>query len=939
MESWACSLTEPDPWTLIPDTENPPYVLQWFTNNDNFCSEKVRSTEVWASTCITSDSTSAYVLDTGVFLVFYDYYRDPDCSGSATTFNYRKGLGNTPQCYIAFPDATWFSLSQEHFSQGYQTIEHYAGSDASASVMMIEQYYTSYCETKTVSRGSSEYDLFQNWFCTDLDNLPDPFGYWEDAILSNMYGSSSSKCSESHAWMYRLAATRDCVADQDTSKGYHIMECTSSAGAAGLLLSSGSTDSTCETEGTTQNIVQPGTATEQEWCYTTGSNNMGFFDLHCELPNPAFQVRKSFTDVAMQHLLSVDVYWSQYCTTVAPSSDFVINNTCLTSLTTFSLGIDYPISVSRYLDSNCSKPANSWSFYSPECHNYDFTSYSCYYVDCNVDDSDAHVNAYECEERESYYYDCTGECSTKEILESGSASKEGCFTDQTGKYMTVQCAPPNPAWQSIYTFPGPSVFGDDTSKMTEMRYYWSENCVEYVIPGTYYTENVVHSAVCTTSEPALCSLWPDAFVAQVQGAVDVWDSTWAYNSHCISHQTGTASYGHSCFSDEVSFEGSISELSYSTSACSGSSTSKLLTPEGIHTDSYTTLYYCQTQNRKWQVLKQHLYQEDDPIYRVVVYVNPYCCEYSTVVDGYFTEAECRDIGTDDPVSTDYFTTDPVEILWYSGSSCSTVNFTNWYSLDCLSPYENSAFISYCNMERSTVQMAQFDLPTCPPSLHDVQTLTYVVSPSGTASQCNLFPYTRDDPYITRYYQLTTCGAFDDLEKFNMDILVDGSDCAREPLYASGTVTRFCDYSAEGTCDLFGDTGTYINQTCLDGTSISKTETSLVGGAVLLYSPNDRCGYEDITDVYFYKGGDCVCTTTECWGLECTNSESSPGTVTFTMYHGLECDINNADVEEHPEGVCDTGQLWLCPASQSFPTVWLSLSSCVFLIVFMGKVLP
>ncbi|KAH3714330.1 hypothetical protein Pelo_19162 [Pelomyxa schiedti] len=238
-----------------------------------------------------------------------------------------------------------------------------------------------------------------------------------------------------------------------------------------------------------------------------------------------------------------------------------------------------------------------------------------------------------------------------------SGYADGCFWDyDSSSYVTVECAPANPKWQAVYSFPGPNFVETTGDKVIDMHYFWSENCVEYDIGWTYASGNVVQVASCTADEPDIYSLWDDAYVIHViDSDDDTIDSTWGYNPGCVQHQTATASYSHSCSWSQTTFSGSISTWSFSTTDCTGASTSGTVTVDGMNTDYYTTDYFCLAPNNMWQVVKLHLYDEEDPVFQVVTYINPFCQETTGTVDSFYFESECREIGTNDPVSGDYFT--------------------------------------------------------------------------------------------------------------------------------------------------------------------------------------------------------------------------------------------------------------------------------------------
>ncbi|KAH3756842.1 hypothetical protein Pelo_11341 [Pelomyxa schiedti] len=945
-ETLSCTDIEPEPTILIPDTTNPPFVLQYIDTNDNFCSGDVFTTQLWKSSCLALSSTSLKVVESSSSLNF-ESFSSMDCTGVYLSVDYISKGGDwmVPGCYSTYEEV-WYTLSKNQVTnEKYQTVEYHAGADATATTMMTEQYFSHYCETKTVSATDSE--MFQNWLCTDLDTLPDPFDdYWNDALLNVYYGVEASTCGESRDWLYRRAMNRDCVADVDTSKGYWHFDCSSNADAASLQLYQGG-DSNC-TGGSYFYLEDSSPTHVVDYCYPAYYADDSYFELHCDPPNPGYQIIKTYTDTAKTELISVEVFYTQYCTEVEPtSSNFALHYSCQASIDTLTIDIDMPITVSRFSDSTCTTSTNHWTYYSPECHNSDITTDS-YHVMCSADESKADIEVYSCDA--DTLDECRGSCSyfSEEVdATRWSGYPDGCFWDEkSGSYMTVECAPANAAWQAIYSFPGPNVVETTSDKVIEVHYFWSENCVEYNIGWTYASSNYVQVAACTADEPDVYSLWDDAYVVHVIDTDDdTVDSTWGYNPGCVPHQTAAASYSHLCTWETSTFDGSISTLSYSSTAdCTGTSTIYSVTPVGVNTESYTTDYFCLSPNNMWQVVKMHLYDEDDPIYRIVTYINPFCQELNGTLGSSFYEAVCREIG-DDPQGGDYFTDDPVEILWFTDSTCTgNVAYTSWYNLDCMAMDTTYyAFLSYCSIDNAEVTLATFAGTECPTSLESVYYSYDIVTPTRVPSTvCNDQGSSFDDELNTEYYQISSCGAFNDLIRYNVEILIDDDDCSGVPVYVQGTLTRFCGYSEDGNCNVEDEeSGTYLNQTCLDQSSISEAGTTFEGGAVLLSSGSDSCNLEEITEVFFYRGGDCLCNNKGgCWSLKCTHTtgDGERGLVTFTSYSSaaLGCDEAAASVDEYPDGECDgSGKLWLCSA-QSLGAVasLLLLLSLVGLIIIL-----
>ncbi|KAH3705924.1 hypothetical protein Pelo_19528 [Pelomyxa schiedti] len=142
------------------------------------------------------------------------------------------------------------------------------------------------------------------------------------------------------------------------------------------------------------------------------------------------------------------------------SSYFVYEYTCQTSIDTLTIDIDMPITVTQFSDSTCTTPKKHWAYYSPECHDSDITTDS-YHVTCSADDSYADVQVYSCDA--DTLDGCRGSCSyfSEEVdATRWSGYADGCFWDyDSSSYVTVECAPANPKWQAVYSFPGPNVVG------------------------------------------------------------------------------------------------------------------------------------------------------------------------------------------------------------------------------------------------------------------------------------------------------------------------------------------------------------------------------------------------------------------------------------------------------------------------------------------------
>ncbi|KAH3767225.1 hypothetical protein Pelo_899 [Pelomyxa schiedti] len=940
-ESWSCTDTKPDPATLFPDTANPPFVLQYFDTNDNFCtSSDILTTQLWASSCLVVSTTSFQVAESSNSLNFESFSSSTDCTGSYSNvlYIYKNGDQKVPGCYSTYEDV-WYTLAKNQVpNEKYQTVEYHAGAGATATTMMIEQYFSHYCETKTVPATDS--DMFENWLCTDLDTLPDPFeDYWDDALLNVYYGVEASTCGESRDWLYRRAMNRDCVADADTSKGFWNFDCSSTADAASLLLSQGG-DSNCT--GGSSSTLEDSSSKGMDYCFSDSNADDSYFELHCDPPNPGYQIIKTYADTAKTDLISVEVFYTDYCTDAEPTSlYFAFDYSCQASIDTLTIDIDMPITVTRFSDSTCTTPKKHWAYYSPECHDSDITTDS-YHVTCSADDSNSDVYVSSCDA--DTLDGCRGSCSY--FSEEVDATRwigyaDGCFWDyDSGSYVTVECAPANPKWQAVYSFPGPNVLATTGDKVIDMHYFWSENCVEYDIGWTYASGNVVQTAVCTPNEPNIYGLWDDAYTVHViNSADDTLDSTWGYNPGCVQHQTATESYSHSCSWEQSTFSGSISTLAYSTTGCTGSSTSSSVTPVGMNTDYYSADYFCLAPNDMWQVVKMHLYGEEDPVFRVVTYINPFCQVTSGFLEStFYYESECHEIGTDDPEAGDYFTYDPVEVLWFSDSTCSgNATYTSWYNLDCMQYRSYAAFVSYCSLENAQATLAFPWGPVCPSSLESIFLRLDLVAPTGSGSAvCNDLFSSFDDLFETENYLLTSCGEFNDLMRYDVEILTDTDDCAGVPVYAQGTLTRFCDHTEDGTCHLKNEeTGTYLNHTCLK-------QATFQGGAALLLSESSSCNLEEITEVFFYRGGDCVCNEEgECWSLECTHTttsddgaEQQQGTITFTRYSSMSTCNSTGSVDEYPDGECDgSGKLWLCPAPRLGAAAAASLLSILMLCTY------
>ncbi|KAH3744172.1 hypothetical protein Pelo_14431 [Pelomyxa schiedti] len=923
-ENWSCTDTEPDPATLIPDATNPPFVLQYFDTNDNFCSSSdILTTQVWASSCLVVSTTSFQVAESSNSLNFESFSSSTDCTGSYSTvlYIYKYGDQKVPGCFSTYENV-WYTLAKNQATnEKYQTVEYRAGADVTATAMMIEQYFSRYCETKAVPATDSE--MFENWLCTDLDTLPDPFeDYWDDALLNLYYGVEASTCGESSDWLFRRAMNRDCVADADTSKGYWHFDCSSTADAATLLIYQGG-DSNCT--GGSSSTLEDSSSKEMDYCFSDYNADDSYFELHCDTPNPGYQIIKTYTDAAKTELISVEVYYTDYCTDVEPTS--------------------LPITVTRFSDSTCTTTKKHWTYYSPECHDSDITTDS-YHVTCSADDSSADVEVYSC--NTDTLDGCRGSCSYFSAEVDGtrwSRYADGCFWDyDSSVYVTVECAPANPKWQAVYSFPGPNVLEKTADKVIDMHYFWSENCVEYDIGWTYASSNIVQSAVCITDEPDVYGLWDDAYVIHIINSEDdKIDSTWGYNPDCVQHQTATASYSHSCTWDESTFDGSISTLSYSTTGCTGSSTSGSVTAVGMNSDYYTTDYFCLAPYNMWQVVKLHLYDEEDPVFQVVTYINPFCQEINGTDDNsFYYESECREIGTDDPESGDYFTDDPIEVLWFPNNTCTGVKYTSWFNLDCMVFDTYAAFISYCSATKGEVNLAFYVGTDCPSSLEAIDREWRLAhgEPVGDTDCYAKTSFIGD--YVTPYLQIS-CGAYNELITYNMEILADSDDCSGVPLWGSGTLTRFCEYPEDGSCTLLNEeSGTYLNTICLDQSSVSETGTTFEGGAVLLTSQSDSCNLEEITTMTFYRGGDCVCNNEgECWALQCTHTtDEEPGTVYFTDFSSSYSGQCGSEWTPHelPEGECfkeyGTTMMWLCsaPSSSIASLVWILVASCLWVLL-------
>ncbi|KAH3761876.1 hypothetical protein Pelo_6362 [Pelomyxa schiedti] len=966
MESWSCQMAEPDPWVLVPDPANPPYMATFFTKRDTFCNgDNVTTTKVWPSTCIVgSASMSVKFVEEDHFYIYQ--YQGANCTGSASVvFRLFKATTSIENCYCNSYFSFCYDMSRKNLTEGYQTIEYYTGNDTNASIFMVEQYYSLHCKNTTVPRLKSSDNFFENWFCTN--KLPDPFeGYWPDAILSLFYGATKGACGQScYPWRYRRALTRHCIADQDPLRGHISAICSSEARAASLDIRIQG-DANC-TGGSTVRLIWA-TFLSADYCYQDNMMSVSYSELHCDPPNPAYQVVETLVDST--NLLQVDISWTQYCVDSDPavsSSNLTVSQSCELTAPTF-VDIDFPITVTRYADPFCTKPLGSLSYFSPECRDSNVTGDS-YYCSLKMDDSLANLTASSCSA--DLLDECRGACSnvsTPVYAYSWDNPAGGCFWDSMRQvYVNVEPAPANPAWQVIYTFPGPVIDDDDDyrTSATEVMYSWSDNCVEYDIGWLYYNDNVMKRAVCMSDEePDLYSVWADAYVVQVllDSEEERWEGTWAYNPGCVNSSGGdNTSYSHVCNWDQDTFIGTILVVAYSAANCTGNITSSTIvstyagsgSETSLNAEKFTTKYYCLNPNQRWQIIKEHIGSEpEDPIYRVTAYIKPFCETYSEMsLHGSLYDADCREIeASDPPQGMDYFNEQPVEILWFSSDTCTNLTFTSWYSLDCLTvsnTEESSFFLSYCSVANSQAIISMYYGKQCPTQLEDVTHWEYIVTPkSGEArQQCNVLDSNHhyDTDFYTGFYQIYSCGAYSNLVSYNMDILFDGtnSDCTwgereqQQPLYGSGTLTRFCEYSQSGTCEpvvSYRQATYFINRTCLSQSTLTEIAKSFTGGAVLLYSSTTSCNTEDMTSVYYYRGGDCQCTESECWSLYCTHTidtddEWDPGSVSFTHYtwdHGVECDHDTRQVTLATDSVCDDGRLWICGSSIVLPVIVLKL---------------
>ncbi|KAH3698785.1 hypothetical protein Pelo_19821 [Pelomyxa schiedti] len=106
----------------------------------------------------------------------------------------------------------------------------------------------------------------------------------------------------------------------------------------------------------------------------------------------------------------------------------------------------------------------------------------------------------------------------------------------------------------------------------------------------------------------------------------------------------------------------------------------------------------------------------------------------------------------------------------------------------------SSFISYCSVDKAEANLAFYIGTECPSSPESIYSYYDIVSPTGTPStECNSAWYSFGDTFTTGYYQLSSCGAFNDLIKYNMEVIIDSDDCSGVPLWGSATLTRFCEY--------------------------------------------------------------------------------------------------------------------------------------------------
>ncbi|KAH3698828.1 hypothetical protein Pelo_19778 [Pelomyxa schiedti] len=85
----------------------------------------------------------------------------------------------------------------------------------------------------------------------------------------------------------------------------------------------------------------------------------------------------------------------------------------------------------------------------------------------------------------------------------------------------------------------------------------------------------------------------------------------------------------------------------------------------------------------------------------------------------------------------------------------------------------SAFLSYCSIDNAEVTLATYAGTECPTSLESVYYSYDIVTPTTAASTvCNEQWSSFDNQLNTDYYQISSCGAFNDLISFNMEILID-----------------------------------------------------------------------------------------------------------------------------------------------------------------------
>lgn len=236
---WSCQDTEPTPLGLVPVGTTWNLVL-FYSFEDYTCAGDVKSTLVIPDICV-SDGSYFYSwitdFETGEVSLHY-YSTNTVCTDDYGYDTYVRGMpldgydGLVDLCWYDDTSYGWYVILEgtETATAGTQTIYYYP-TNTSNPVVLIDQYDTDHCYTKTVP-STSWSELYEVWTC-DILAPPDLMDLMPDGLFAYYYEVSDTTCTQDPRWTSVM--TQVCVNDTVQGNSFYF-SCTTGTTATSVTL-------------------------------------------------------------------------------------------------------------------------------------------------------------------------------------------------------------------------------------------------------------------------------------------------------------------------------------------------------------------------------------------------------------------------------------------------------------------------------------------------------------------------------------------------------------------------------------------------------------------------------------------------------------------------------------------------------------------------------